>query len=118
MNDVLNFAWFTAWVNQHLSLGLTFVRAKTWRELVEGLGLPGVPVGRLTFEDAFSEETPLMRVGEIEGWAYAVEDMPTLGIRTDLLAGLSRDRGEGFALSYTPTINTFMYAADGELVNG
>ena len=75
-------------------------------------------MGSLTFEDALSEGTPLVRVGETEAWAYAVEDMPTLGIRTELLAGLSSKGGEAFALSYTPTINTFMYAADGELVNG
>ena len=59
-----------------------------------------------------------MRVGELAGWAYAVEHFTARGAETETLCRLSADGGEALALVYTLTISLFKYAADGDYVSG
>jgi len=114
-----DFGWFTAWVGQHLGVGITLARGLSLEQMVEGLGLlPGDAVEE-TFDEAGSDPSrPKVRVGKLDGWAYAVEQFTVTGAAPGTLGRLSVAGGEALSLEYTQTIDTFMYAADGVVVNG
>ncbi len=117
-----DFAWFTAWVDQRLGVCLTFARGLTREQLVAGLGLtpPTLETTQVrTFDGADDDpDRPKVRIGEIDGWAYAVEHFTSRGGHPDTLSRLSAGRGGAFALVYTQTISAFSYAADGEYMCG
>jgi len=151
-----DFGWFTAWVGQHLGVGITLARGLSLEQMVEGFGLlPGDTVEE-TFEEAGSDPSrpkgcaaefcvdvaprsreradppgeaksrakvrrtprPKVRVGKLDGWAYAVEQFTVTGGAPGTLGRLSVAGGEALSLEYTQTVDTFMYAADGVVVNG
>jgi hypothetical protein len=75
-------------------------------------------VGR-TFDEADADpDRPQVRVGEVEGWAYAVEHFTARGADSDTLCRLSAPGGEALALVYQQDISAFQYAANGEYVSG
>jgi Family of unknown function (DUF6461) len=115
--------WFTVWVERRLGLGLTFARGLPRERLLESFDLrPGVPAAVETFDEAEADadpDRPKVRVGEHDGWAYAVEHFTVRGARPETLARLSAGGGEAFALWYTAkAFCGVLYAADGELVSG
>lgn len=59
-----------------------------------------------------------MRVGEHDGWAYAVEHVTARRSLPEVLCRLSAGGGEALSLTYTQTVSSFLYAADGQLVSG
>lgn len=72
-----------------------------------------------TFDEADQDpDRPRLRIGHLDGWAYAVEHFTTRGAEPDTLRRLSADGGEALALVYTQTISGLTYAADGEYVSG
>jgi hypothetical protein len=116
-----DFGWFTAWVSGRLSLTHTFARGVPRERLLEAFDLrSGAPAAVETFDEADADpERPRVRVGERDGWAYAVEHFTVRGTRPEALARLSAGGGEAFALWYTAkAFCGVLYAADGELVSG
>lgn len=117
-----DFGWFTVWVNQHLGLCLTFARGLSKEQMFGGFGLKPRHLVEETFEEAETQADlsgrPKIRVGERDGWAYAVEHFTGRGSNPQTLCRLSANGGEALALGYTQTISTFLYTASGELVNG
>jgi len=114
-----DFAWFTAWVHQHLGVCVTFARGVSQQQLVERLGLRSGSMAEQTFEDVCSDVThPKVRVGQFGAWAYAVEHLTTIGAAPATLRRLSERRSEALSLAYTQTASTFLYAANGVLLSG
>jgi hypothetical protein len=114
-----DFGWFTAWVDGYLGLCVTFARGRSWEQMLEGFGIRPEHAVEETFEEADADPNrPKVRVGTHEEWGYAVEHFTSRGSDPETLCRLSANGGEALALSYTQTIKLFMYAANGELVNG
>ncbi len=112
--------WFTVWVDQHLALSLTFARDLSEVQMIEGLGIDPRHVVKQTFEEAENSaewgSKPRVRVGELDGWAYAVEHFTQVGPKS--LSRLSAISGEALALVYTQTISTFQCWTNGEYLSG
>ena len=81
---------------------------------------PGAPAVVETFDEADADpERPKVRVGEHDGWTYAVEHFTYRGAAPETLSRLTSGGGEAFALWYTAkAVCGVLYAADGELVSG
>lgn len=114
-----DFGWFTAWVDQQLGVSLTFARGVSREGVLEGFNLRPRTAVEETFKEACADpERPKVRVGELSGWGYAVEHFTARGDDPPILCRLSGNGGEALALVYTQTVNSFMYAADGDVVSG
>lgn len=77
-----DFSWFTTWMNQQLGLCLTFARGLSPEQLREGFGLDqrgaAADFEEETFDEADADpDRPKLRIGEFDGWAYAVEHFTT-----------------------------------------
>ena len=125
-----DFASFADWVWNQAAMCLTFARGLSREQMLEGFGLgPGraaeetlreadeaAHLARLTSSAGLGR--PRVRVGERDGWGYAVEHLTNRGSEERTLRRLSAMGGEAFALSFTQKIITFWYAAAGERVCG
>lgn len=121
------FASFAAWLNDGVGLCATFARGLTREQMLEGFGLRADRAVEQTLTEADESAQaggrgllgrPRVRVGERDGWGYAVEHLTGRGSDERTLRRLSAMGGEAFALCYTLKINIFWYAAAGEMVCG
>jgi Family of unknown function (DUF6461) len=113
-----SFEWFTDWVYQHVSVTLTFARPRTEVALLTALGADTATARLETLDEAGDEApTAKVRVGRHGAWTYVVEDLSVASSHPEILEHLSAE-GEAFSLSYTGTIDTFLYARNGVLVTG
>lgn len=63
-----DFGWFTAWVGQHLGVGITLARGLSLEQMVEGFGLLPADAVEETFDKAGSDPSrPKVRVGKLDG---------------------------------------------------
>jgi hypothetical protein len=100
-----------------MGLGLTFARGLASEQMLAGLGLSPQNLVYRTFEEEGADpDQPRVRVGEHEGWGYAVEGFTQRGLQR--VGHLSVAGGEAFFLGYTLDIGLFQYYAGGEFVSG
>jgi hypothetical protein len=70
-----------------------------------------------TFEESFADSyKPTIRVGEHEGWGYAVEGFTQMGLQS--VGRLSVAGGEAFVLVYVLERSGFQYWEYGEFASG
>lgn len=114
-----DFGWFSDWVGQQLGLCLTFALGLSCEQMLDGFRVRPCELVRETFADASSDPSrPKVRIGDLDGWAYAVEHLTTAGSEPQTLCRLSVASEEAFSLAYSLTVCTFLYAASGDLVSG
>jgi hypothetical protein len=109
--------WFSAWRLRQLAVCLTFARGYAWAHVLEAFAIDPAGAREMTWTDALAApDGDIVRAGTRGAWGYAVEASSAEGRREDVLASLSRGKGEAFVLSYTPTVQTFVLARDGVTV--
>jgi hypothetical protein len=99
---------------------LTFVYGMAERQLIHEFGMNEETAAELTHEEAQTElvgETrwPWMRIGEFNGWAFAIEDGYAEGLR---LAGELSDNTQALVISHVSekALGYVAYYVDAELV--
>ncbi len=112
------FAWFGAWVDQHLLLTFTAVSGSESAHLLTAFGAAGFDRGDLTLSEAHDLDAPTVRVGRSGGWTYGVEHASTVGGDPATLRRATGDGALGVSLCFTPTIRTVQVARGGEHLTG
>lgn len=117
--ETSGYEWFAAWVRQNLSLSLTLARGMSASDILLAFG-GGVGSSRSrTLQEADDEMgAPLVRAGEVNGWAFAVEHFTTIGADPRTLDALSRGGGLAISVTYTQSANALMISSDGSLADG
>lgn len=116
----LAYDWFTAWVEQNLALTVTFVNSPDVTDLLVAFRADFTHTEFHTFMDEAADPpgTFRVRVGDTDGWAYAVEHFTTHGGDPGVLEQLSGGGREALVLSYTQTVSCFLYVKGEVLLNG
>ena len=113
-----DFGWFTTWVDEQLALCLSFARPIGAADMLRVLGADSDAIETRTLREADDDPTVhRVLMGHRDGWRYALEHLTVVGCDPESLQRLAGP-GEAFALCYTQTISTFLYARGGELVSG
>jgi hypothetical protein len=73
------FEWFGVWVEQNLGACLTFPRGLSRQQMIDGFAITSPVQLEQTFDETNDDTShPKVRIGEYEGWAYAVEHFTTV----------------------------------------
>jgi hypothetical protein len=113
-----HFDWFSTWVNEHVSLTLTVVSVPHLHRVLTAFGSTEFDRGSLSLRAAYDIEEPTVRLGEVDGWTYAVEHQSTTASNPAFLQDMTSDGALAVALVFTPNINTVLVARDGEYLAG
>lgn len=110
--------WLESWANQHLAVTVTFIEGVSAAELLERLsGAPDTERREFSLDELDSFGTEWARCGDTNGWGFIVEHFTTHGTDPAFLRRVCVG-ARSVTLSYTQTINGFLYAVGGEVIVG
>jgi hypothetical protein len=113
------FDWLADWVESQVLATLVWAKRVDAVRMLTAFGLARFDLGERTLPEVIALGVPAVRIGTTaDGWVYSVETLTTIGSDTAFLRRLTADHGEALSLCFTPTIETFFYAEDGDAING
>lgn len=114
-----SYHWFYDWTNQNLALTLTAARGANAADILAAFGLESFAREPCTLAQGDESPVPIVRIGEADDVAFAVEHFTSIGGLPVTLERLSSVAGRSaVSIVFNQTISVLKQAQDGEFVNG